>query len=71
MLKPEYIVTVRKDGALRAKLMIVTGKSMFTIYRWLATNDISLTRADVLSVICDHLKVKQSDILEPRKRVAV
>lgn len=71
MIKSEYIAIIRKDNALMGKLMLLTGKTPSTIYRWLQFNKPQLTTSDVLSVICEHLEVSQKEILEPRKKVLV
>lgn len=65
MLKAEYIEKVRKDKGLMAKLMIISGKSEATLYRWLQRNDNRLTTSDVLSVIGDHFSVPYHDMVEP------
>jgi predicted site-specific integrase-resolvase len=71
MLKVEYIAKIRYDRELRAKIILITGISHATLYRWLKKNSISLTTADVTTVICSHLNVSYEEIIEPRKKVLV
>ena len=71
MLKDEYINKIRADKQLRTKIMLIADIHQATLYRWLNLNSVNLTTADVMRVICEHFGVKQTEVLEPLKRVTV
>jgi DNA-binding Xre family transcriptional regulator len=71
MVKDEYIKIITKDKVLRTKIMLVSEISNATIYRWLGTNNKSLTTPDVVRVICDHLHIDPSQLLETSKRITI
>lgn len=52
------------DSNLRAKLMLVEGKSEYTIKRWLDDNNDNLTKPKYISVIKDHTGMQEVEILE-------
>lgn len=56
--------SIKRDSDLRAKLMLVDGKSEYTIKRWITDNEDYLTMPKYSSVIADHTGMKESEILE-------
>ena len=55
---------IRTDSGLRAKLMLVDGKSEYTIKRWLQENNDNLTMPKYTIVIADHTGMDESEILD-------
>lgn len=63
-LTAETIEKVKDNPTIVADLCVATKKSWPTIMRWLKNNDPSLTRADVLAVICKSLNLSQKQVLD-------
>lgn len=63
----KYLKIIRTNRNIVARLINETGKAYPTVMRWFEVNSEMLTTATALKVICEELKVKQSDILEERK----
>lgn len=55
---------IRNDSDLRAKLMLGSGKSEYTIKRWIKENSDNLTMAKYTNIITQHTGLKESEILE-------
>lgn len=62
-LKVAILKEIKQNTRLVAAIITTTGKSYPTIMRWLQGNNIALTNAATLTIICKELNVKQSDIL--------
>lgn len=64
MLTEKALNEIRTDSNLRAKLMLVEGKSEYTIKRWIEeeSND-TLTKPSYTAVIADHTKMNIDEIL--------
>lgn len=64
------IQSIKRDSDLRAKLMLVDGKSEYTIKRWIEENDAKLTMPIYTAVIMAHANLKLNEILAPVKATA-
>lgn len=58
---------ITSDSNLRAKMMLVDGKSEWTIRKWSLENDDNLTMPKYTRVIEEHTGLKLSEILELEK----
>lgn len=58
------IEKIKHDSDLRAKLMLVEGKSEYTLKRWINTNDDELTKPKYTNVISEHTSLDIDEILE-------
>lgn len=63
-LTKKTIRQIKMSTVIVAKLVQASGKSYPTIMRWLDENDVMLTTAACLQVICEELKVTQDEVLE-------
>jgi len=54
---------VKGNQQIVAKIITATGKSYPTVMRWLEQNSQLLTQVACLNVICEELKLKQSEVL--------
>ena len=63
-LTPEALNAIKHDSDLRAKLMLVNGKSEYTIKRWIIDNDDELTKPKYTNVISEHTNLTLDQILE-------
>jgi len=63
-LTKQALGAIRADSNLRAKLMLVEGKSEYTIKRWIEGDDDNLTKPKYTSVIAMHTGMKLNQILE-------
>lgn len=54
-MKEEFYDLVLKDSNLQAKLVLATGKSFSTIWRWAARKDERLTTFKATSLINEHI----------------
>lgn len=68
-LTKKAINAIRNDSDLRAKLMLGSGKSEYTIKRWIKDNSDNLTMAKYTNIIAQHTGMKESDILEIKKEL--
>lgn len=59
---------IKGDSDLRAKLMLVDGKSESTIARWLRIKSNQLTMPSYTKVISDHTGLSVSEILVAQKQ---
>lgn len=68
MLTKEALQKITTDSNLRAKLMLVEGKSEYTIKRWIQDpeND-DLTKPKYTAVISEHTKMPLEEILMPEQ----
>ena len=64
-LTNEAIIAIKTDSDLRAKLMLVEGKSEYTIKRWITENNSDLTKPIYTSVIAAHTGLTEEQILQP------
>ncbi|HUZ58815.1 MAG TPA: hypothetical protein VMU83_08535 [Hanamia sp.] len=60
---------IRNDSDLRAKLMLGSGKSEYTIKRWMKDNSDNLTMSKYTKIISQHTGLKESDILEIKEEL--
>lgn len=70
-IKKKYLVQIRSDKKLRAKIQLITGRGDDTVYRWIRENSAALTTADVVRVITEHFGVTQKELLEPSKKILI
>ena len=70
-LKEEVLNMMRGDTDLHAKIMLVSGASSATVYRWIQKNNVMLTTAGIIRVISDHLHLPQSELFEPVEPIQV
>lgn len=59
-----------KANMIKASLIMENDVHPGTVQRWIDGNDEKLTTAKNLSIICQHLDVDQSEILEDEKAAA-
>ncbi len=64
MIKEEYLIKMKSDSVLRAKIMIITGKSDSTVSRWIRTKDEALSQRNIVYAICEHLNVSEYELFE-------
>ena len=62
-LTQQAITAIRSNPGTISRIIDATGKSYPTILSWLRKNDIKLTQADCLGVICKDLKKEPSEVL--------
>lgn len=62
-LTQQAIESIKSNQGTISRIIDATGKSYPTILSWLRKNDIKLTQADCLAVICKDLNKKPEDVL--------
>jgi ribosomal protein L33 len=68
-LTKKALKAIRNDSDLRAKLMLGSGKSEYTIKRWMKDNSDNLTMSKYTKIISQHTGLKESDILEIKEEL--
>ena len=63
-LTKEAIQLITNDSNLRAKIMLVDGKSEYTLKRWLKSNDDELTKPKYTDVISAHTGIPLKQLLD-------
>lgn len=63
-ISKKAIAAIRRSSNLRAKLMLVDGKSEYTIKRWIEDGNDKLTMPKYTAVIAAHTKMKLEDIIQ-------
>lgn len=66
-ISEKAISQLRNDSNLRAKLMLVEGKSEYTIKRWLEDKSDYLTMPKYSSVIIEHTGLSYKEVVEAEK----
>jgi len=69
-LSTQALEIIKHDSNLRAKLMLVEGKSEYTIKRWIESNDDELTKPKYTSIISDHTGLELAEILDQQTATA-
>lgn len=59
----EALEAIKRNSDLRAKLMLVEGKSEYTIKRWIIENNDNLTMAKYVGVISEHTGLTNDEIV--------
>lgn len=59
----EALEAIKRNSDLRAKLMLVEGKSEYTIKRWIIENNDNLTMAKYVDVISEHTGLANDEIV--------
>lgn len=59
----EALEAIKRNSDLRAKLMLVEGKSEYTIKRWIIENNDNLTMAKYVGVISEHTGLSNDEIV--------
>ncbi len=68
-IKEEVLNKMRGDNELHAKIMIVSGASSASVYRWIQKNNVMLTTAGIVRVISDHLGLTSEELFEPVAKI--
>lgn len=63
-LSSKAIDAIKSNTRAKTRLALVNDCSVFTIDRWLSTNNIDLTRAGSLQVIREETGLTDSEVLE-------
>lgn len=63
-LTPKAIKAIKHDSNLRAKIMLVDGKSEYTIKRWITDSNDELTKPKYTDIISLHTGLKLEDIIQ-------
>jgi hypothetical protein len=72
-IKQEILDQINKGplaNKIKGSIIIENDKHPGSVQRWIDNNDEILTTAKNLSIICQHLDVDQSEILEDEKAAA-
>ena len=63
-LTEKALLEIKHDSNLRAKIMLVEGKSEYTIKRWVTNNNDELTKPKYTDIISSHTGLKLNDIVQ-------
>lgn len=63
-LTQKALAEIKQNKRLRNRLALDLDKTAMTIFRWVASNDSNLTRADALQIIREETGLQDHEILE-------
>lgn len=69
ILSEQAINNIKSHTRCKTRLALEMGKSIYTITKWIQTNDDNLTKAAALKVIREETGMLNSQILEKDKNI--